>query len=64
MAGKTAPDVIRHDNGDVWGRGTNWYTFYCPNCEHPVERLDEERLDRCEVCNGQFKWPPIPLEKT
>ena len=29
------PKKVNH--GDVWGHGSNWYTFHCPKCNTTLQ---------------------------
>jgi len=45
------PRKINH--GDVWGRGKDWFTFYCPNeyCKRQVSGETE-----CPHCGQKIVW--------
>jgi len=49
--GKTfKPKIV--NNGDVWGKGENWFTFYCGNCGVQLSN----RTKHCENCKCTIRW--------
>jgi len=44
---------IKVNHGDVWGRGKDWFTFYCPN-EKCKRQLSGET--ECPHCSQNVVW--------
>ncbi len=45
MGNAFKPKIV--NNGDVWGKGNDWFTFYCGNCGVQIS-------SRTKTCEGQF----------
>ena len=37
---------IKVNHGDVWGRGSDWITYYCGECSKQM-LVDQKRCEHC-----------------
>ena len=43
--------VKKVNHGDVWGHGSNWYTFHCPKCSTTLTKKED-----CSDCGQSIIW--------